>query len=139
MISIIYHATLFICILHTRKILILKTLLVLKTSETTTKFNSCSTKNTLNELMSLTVMTKFVHRQERMKTTITCSTVTSRLHKFKKFLILKILIKCEKMCILGSIKFSNSEANCCENTVVDNNKNHNDYMLSKVLVQPQKK
>lgn len=85
---------LFICILHTRKIFFntKNTVLVLKTSETTTELNSCGTKNTLNDVINC--YDQICHRRERMKTTITCSTVTPRHHKFKKFLILKILIKC---------------------------------------------
>ena len=41
------------------------TIIVLKTSPTTTKLNSCALKNTINKVRLLTPITKFVHSKEK--------------------------------------------------------------------------
>ena len=49
------------------------TVVALKTFQTIAKLYSCGIKNTLNEVILLTAMTKFIYKQKRMKTTIILS------------------------------------------------------------------
>ena len=77
------------------------TVVALKTFQTIAKLYSCGIKNTLNEVILLTAMTKFIYKQKRMKTTIILSQEFWQNVRGKKYM-------------LGSTKFSNRTNTCCE-------------------------
>lgn len=77
------------------------TVVALKTSQTIAKLYSCGIKNTLNEVILLTAMTKLIYKQKRMKTTIILAQGFWQNVRGKKYM-------------LGSTKFSNRTNTSCE-------------------------